>query len=120
MVGIDTTSIFNRGRILHDASLFSWRRRYSISFSSGWGSGRIRWLVLRESLGLVAAGVVLGMPGALGLSRFVESLLYGVSPTDGATLAAAGGLMCAVAFLASILPANRATGVDPAVALRCE
>ena len=76
--------------------------------------------ILREALVLAAAGLVVGVPTALGLTRFVKSQLYGVAPTDAVSLTGAGVLLIAVAILAAWIPTRRATKVDPMVALRYE
>ena len=98
------------------------RRTREIGLRVALGAGRahIQWLVLREVLTLIGAGVALGIPAALLLTRLARNLLFGVEPNDPATLAGAALLMCAIALLAGYLPARRATRVDPMVALRCE
>ncbi len=82
-------------------------------------SGVVR-LVMRQGLALVAAGVGVGIAGALLLGRLISTLLFGVTPTDPLTLIAAPAVMCAAALLAAWLPARRAAHVDPAVALRSD
>ena len=77
-------------------------------------------MVLKQGMALVAVGLVLGVVGAIGVTRVLSGLLYGVTPTDAWTLAAVSALMAAVALLASWLPAMRAARVDPATALREE
>jgi len=62
--------------------------------------------------------VVVGIAGALGLARLMTSLLYGVKPLDPITFAAVAILVLTVAALASLIPARRATAVDPVIALR--
>lgn len=75
-------------------------------------------IVLREGMSLAIAGSVVGLAGALAVSRLMAGLLYGVKPTDPATFAIVAGLLIAVALLGCYLPARRATKVDPIVALR--
>ena len=77
-------------------------------------------MVLRQGMELTGAGVVLGLLGALLLTRVMASLLFGVSTTDLATFATVPLLLIATAMLASYIPARRATRVDPVVALRDE
>jgi predicted permease len=78
------------------------------------------WMVLRESLLLLAIGVLLGMPLSVAASRAIKAGLFGVSPADPLTLAAAVVIMSAAMLVGSAIPARRATRVDPMVALRCE
>jgi ABC-type antimicrobial peptide transport system permease subunit len=73
---------------------------------------------LRESAVLVMAGAAIGVPSMLVLNRLITSRLFGVSPADPATVAAAIGLLVAVTAAAAFLPAYRASTVDPSVALR--
>jgi putative ABC transport system permease protein len=77
-------------------------------------------LVLRNSLMLTSAGIGLGLFGAAALTRFLESLLFGIRPFDPVTFAAAAITFAAVAAIAAYLPARRAASVDPLVALRYE
>jgi len=77
-------------------------------------------LVLRENAVLIAAGILLGLVGAMGLTRIVSTLLYEVKPTDPATFVSVSMLMLAVGLLACYFPARRARKVDPMVALRYE
>jgi putative ABC transport system permease protein len=86
--------------------------------------GASRWdvlrLVLTGGMVLTAAGMGVGVIGALGLTRFLASLLFGVSPYDRWTLTAVAAILAFVAFVACLIPARRATKVDPMVALRYE
>jgi putative ABC transport system permease protein len=86
--------------------------------SLGAGSREVVLLVLRQGLIPVAAGIALGLAGAFGLTRFMQTLLFGVTATDPLTFAAVGIGLAAVAAIACYLPARRATHVDPVVVLR--
>jgi predicted permease len=77
-------------------------------------------LVLGQGARLVGAGIVLGAAGAAAASRLLASMLYGVSPLDPLVYAATALALSAVALLAVLVPARRATAVDPVVALRSE
>jgi predicted permease len=77
-------------------------------------------LVLRQGLVLVIVGVTLGAAAATCVTRLLESLLYGVRPTDPFTFALTAALLIAIGLVASSLPARRATRVDTMTALRCE
>jgi predicted permease len=78
------------------------------------------WLVLRETLVLVAAGALLGIPAALGFSRVLRNMLFGLQPNDLATMAGAVLVLLVVGSIAGYLPARRAAKVDPIAVLRCE
>ncbi len=77
-------------------------------------------LVVSQGMGLAAIGVALGVAASLGSSRLLMSQLYGVDPFDPPTFAVTSGALLCAAFLASYIPARRATRVDPLVALRTE
>jgi putative ABC transport system permease protein len=77
-------------------------------------------MVLAQGAWLVGIGLVLGVIGALGLHKFLKSVLFGVAPTDPAIFALVLLVLSLVGFLACYLPARRATQVDPLVALRQE
>jgi ABC-type antimicrobial peptide transport system permease subunit len=91
-----------------------------IRLALGAQPGQVRGMILRESGWLASVGVVVGVGGALALTRLVKSMLYGVQPWDPATLVAGGLLLLAVALAASWIPARRAAGVQPMDALRHE
>jgi putative ABC transport system permease protein len=75
-------------------------------------------LVVRHGMALTAIGVGIGLVGSLGLTRLISSLLFGVSATDVSTFGAVSALLFGIAMIACWLPARRASGVDPMVALR--
>jgi predicted permease len=78
----------------------------------------VRMVVGRQGLSLAAAGAALGLAGALAATRVLQSLLYGVTPSDPATFVAIVAVLGAAVLAASWIPARRAAGVDPTVALR--
>jgi predicted permease len=80
----------------------------------------VRWMVLRRSLVLAAAGLVAGAGGAVAGTRLLDSLLYQLPARDPLTVAAAAAVMLITCVLAGYLPARRASRVDPLVALRAE
>jgi predicted permease len=82
--------------------------------------GRIVGLLVRQGMELAAIGILAGLAGAAALTRVMAGLLFGVSETDPATFVTVAGMMAAVAFAATIVPARRATRVDPIAALRTE
>ncbi len=86
----------------------------------GAGPGNIIGLVVRQGMLLAGIGIAVGLAGALGLTRVMNSLLFGVSTRDALTFATVPALLAAVAFAATVIPAWRATRVDPMVALREE
>jgi ABC-type antimicrobial peptide transport system permease subunit len=77
-------------------------------------------LVVRQSLRLTLLGVAIGIAGALALTRFLASWLFGVKPTDPLTFVAVSLILIVVALAACYIPARRAAKVDPMVALRHE
>jgi putative ABC transport system permease protein len=86
----------------------------------GAADGRVVGMVLKQGMALASAGVVLGTGGALLLSRFLDTLLFGIEPTDAVTFAGVGAVLVTVALVACYLPARRAARIDPNVALRYE
>ena len=77
-------------------------------------------MVVRQGLVLIGAGLGLGLVGAVALTRVMQTLLFGVTPTDPLTYVGVATLLLGAAMAASYLPARRATRVDPVIALRSE
>jgi ABC-type antimicrobial peptide transport system permease subunit len=93
-------------------------REIAIRLALGATAGRIRTLVLTETLRLVGVGALIGLFGALAAGRFIHGLLYGVNPLDPPTIIGSALLLVSAAAVASWLPLRRATRVDPTAALR--
>lgn len=91
-----------------------------VRMALGAARGQVRWMVMRQSLLLVATGLVLGLPAAAASSKVVESVLFGLSPRDPVVFTAAAIVMVAVSLVAAYVPARRASRIDPLVALRSE
>jgi putative ABC transport system permease protein len=91
-----------------------------IRLALGAQSSNILRMILRQGLGLAAAGAAIGLVGALIVSRLMAGLLYGVRPADPLIFAGVAVLLIAVALLACYIPARRALRIDPLVALRHE
>ncbi len=95
-------------------------REFGIRMAMGADARSILWLVLRRGLVLVALGLGAGLGGALVLAKLIESRLYGVSALDPPSYLVATLVLGLVALIATLIPARRATRVDPIVALRYE
>jgi predicted permease len=95
-------------------------REIGIRMALGANTGRVVWLVMREVLILVAAGIAVGIPAAIVLTRVVRSELYAVDPSDPASMALATVLLAVVAILAGYVPARRAAAYDPVHVLRAD
>ena len=95
-------------------------REIGIRVALGAVFGNVVWLVMREVVLLVAAGIAVAVPLALALSRFIGSELYGIEPTDPISIATAALLLAGIAMLAGFVPARRAASTDPLHVLRYE
>jgi putative ABC transport system permease protein len=98
------------------------RRTSEIGIRMALGADRrnMLWLVLRETVGLVIGGIVVGLPVTIAGTRLIEKLLFGLTPADPLTMALAILVMLIVALAAGYLPARRASSIDPMIALRYE
>jgi predicted permease len=106
---------------LYGVMAFSVSRRTTemgVRMALGARRGDVQWLILRQSLAMAAVGILVGVPVALELSSLAGKLLYGVKPNDPASMVGAVAVMVLVAAVAAWIPARRASGVDPMVALR--
>jgi len=95
-------------------------REIGIRMALGAGRGGVMGLVIRQTFRFTAVGSLVGLAAALGVGQLVSGLLFGVSPFDPVTFAAAALGLALVVLVASALPARRAARVDPIVALRTE
>jgi ABC-type antimicrobial peptide transport system permease subunit len=96
------------------------RREIGIRMALGANRGSVLGMVMGQGMLLAVAGVVIGVIGALGVNRVMATLLFGVEPTDPATIAGVVAAIGGVALLACYVPARRATLVDPMLVLRDE
>jgi ABC-type antimicrobial peptide transport system permease subunit len=95
-------------------------REIGVRMALGAAGGEVVWMVLREAVMLVLAGVIVGAPLAVGGSRAIGAELYGLAGESAFFIVGASVLLLCVAVAASAVPARRAAAVDPLVALRGE
>ena len=95
-------------------------RELGIRMALGAVRSRVLLLVVRQGMALAVAGVAIGLLGAFGLTRLLTNQLFGIRATDPSTFALVSALLVAIALIATLIPALRATRVDPVVALRDE
>jgi putative ABC transport system permease protein len=95
-------------------------REIGVRMALGAQTGDVLRMVLAQGLKITLGGIALGFVAALGLSRFISSLLYGVRASDPLTYASVALLLALVALVACFIPARRATKVDPVITLRAE
>jgi ABC-type antimicrobial peptide transport system permease subunit len=95
-------------------------KEMGVRMALGASQSSVIWLVLREVLLLVAIGLAIGIPAALGSGRYVSTQLYGIKPGDPWIGAVTAMLLLLVSAVAGLIPARRASQVDPILALRYE
>jgi putative ABC transport system permease protein len=95
-------------------------REIGIRMALGAGAWEVLRLIIRQAVWMIAAGLALGLAGAMVLTRFLSSELWEVQSTDPATFVGVSLLLIAVALLACLVPTRRAVQVDPTIALRYE
>jgi len=95
-------------------------REIAIRMTLGARHAGVLWLVARQALGLVAIGFALGLPLAVAAGTALRSLLYGVEPHDASALAGSALVLVLVTLTAALVPAVRASRLNPIVALRCD
>ena len=93
-------------------------REIGVRIALGARTGDVLWLIMKEGAKFFAAGIVLGVGGALAIARLLSSELHGVSPMDPITYAGVALVVALVTFLACYVPTRRALRIDPLVALR--
>lgn len=95
-------------------------REFGLRAALGASRAALIALVLHEGLGVTAIGLAIGLAGAAGLTRLMQSALFGVTPLDAVSFAAAPATLVLVAIAACLVPAVRAASIDPAETLRSE
>jgi ABC-type antimicrobial peptide transport system permease subunit len=103
-------------------SFMTAQRSYEIGIRMAFGAseGDVLKLIIGQGMALTLAGVAIGFLASLALTRLMQKLLFGISPTDPITFVVIAVVLCAIPLLACYIPARRATKVDPMVALRYE
>jgi ABC-type antimicrobial peptide transport system permease subunit len=96
------------------------RKELGVRLALGASPSAIVWMVMREVLMLLAIGLAVGIPAALGAARYVSSQLYGVEPWDLSIALATVAILSVVSAVAGLIPARKASLIDPILALRYE
>jgi ABC-type antimicrobial peptide transport system permease subunit len=96
------------------------RKELGLRLALGAEPGQVIWIVMKEVLTLLAIGLAVGLPAAIGLGRFVASQLYGIEANDPSMAIATMVLLGLVSAAAGFIPARRASLIDPNLVLRTE
>jgi putative ABC transport system permease protein len=96
------------------------RKELGIRLALGAQATAVIWMVMREVLLLLGIGLAIGVPAALALGRYVSSSLYGIQPNDPSIATTTVVLLALVSAAAGLIPAHRASRIDPILALRYE
>jgi putative ABC transport system permease protein len=96
------------------------RKELGLRLALGADPGKVLWLVMKEVVVLLLIGLAIGVPAALGLGQYVSSQLYGIEPNDPWIAGATVALLASVSAVAGMIPARRASRIDPILALRYE
>ena len=102
------------------SSVVERRREIGVRIALGADRASVAAMIVRRTLALAAIGVVLGTIGSLVLTRVLSTFLFNIAPTDPATFVAAAGALVVVALIAGLIPARKASSVDPLISLRAE
>jgi ABC-type antimicrobial peptide transport system permease subunit len=95
-------------------------REIGVRLALGATRARVVRMIVREGLAIAVSGVLIGIPCALGAARLIRSQLYGLAPNDPATIIGAAVVFIVTGFVAALVPALRASKIDPMDALRQE
>jgi len=96
------------------------KKELGIRLALGAQPGRVIWMVMREVMLLLVIGLAVGVPAALALGRYVSATLYGIEPHDPWIAGTTVVLLTVVSAVAGLIPAHRASRIDPILALRYE
>jgi ABC-type antimicrobial peptide transport system permease subunit len=113
LTGVGLYGVINQSVVMR-------RREIGLRIALGADRSAVLRLVAGRAARLVAAGLAIGLAATPLVARYLDSVLFGVRPTDAITLAAVGIALAVVAVVASAVPARRATRVDPAISLRAD
>ena len=120
IVAVSTLAVGIGANTAINYSVMQRRQEMGVRLALGAGRREVYALVLRDAIKLTLVGLVIGVAAALPSAWLLRAQLYGVTPNDPATFASIIGVLMSVALLATLLPARRASRMDPMVALRAD